>query len=978
MTWSTPKCFGDDMPSRRSGHTLCLVGEFVYLFGGNDFRRPPGPNAELFKLDISGSDFYWTKVENTSNGRWPEPRSHHTAIAISPTKMLIFGGFRSSSIRYNDLWIYDTTSNEWSQPHPAQTETNPDGEVVYKRPWHDVPAPRGAHTCTLVDTQLYIFGGYGGQGFARRDFNDMSILDIETWEWQAVEITGEVHPEPRSGHQAVAVLNDIYVLGGWNSMQQFGNTYIFNIDTKEWTKSETSFGEARWNFCAIAVKAVPYYKVFLFGGNSGDLEEGPRGTYLNDMIVLETGSQQWTNPTTVGELPEARGETQMVYDPKKSAIIMFGGWANRWFGDVYYLKVAEVVGPPYSVDTISPNWGPITGGSKCKIKGIGFSSSGSVATIRFACPKGFIETPGQVLSDNEIEFSTPDFQKYGPQGVEGRVGVGGRSLTNSVINYGYFAVTSCETSLVFGPGILDKCVAKHPITLIIQAKDAVGLDRVCGMDFFTVKIFSVTPGKDKPVKTAIEDFGLNIVDSEDGTYVVTYAYPEGGKYEVHVTFDGTFAGKKGHLRGSPFTVNVEDEGDAMDNDLQGQLVMNYIMEMTKEVKKYSTEALSVLKKPIPKEDLDPLVKVKEKLIDIEEKKEGHELATDSNRSALLYFKKQGNDTGKILDQLENAATLYADVTKQVPVTSNQIVPFTKVWAVTIESEIEQYCKNVAQNLKDSKKKDIYMAEQTPAEARKRLVKANEECTEAKKLLSEKKSLCNTFEFPELVKQATIDIEEMTQDFHEIGKVWDAIDNLQQFIEASKAILWKEMDTNELEDEAKAQVKIVKNLHKCVRDKAAYKYADKTSKDFLNTIPLIALLGSKSMRDRHWTALMQATKITFTPPYEDPETKLGTVLALNLHEFSGDVEDICDQSAKELKIETQLTGLKERWATIEWLMDPYMDTDVPLLKIGEEDFEQLDTDSLMVQGMLASRFVKQFQDDANHWQHHCLIFLMYSF
>ena len=106
--------------------------------------------------------------------------------------MLIFGGFRSSSIRYNDLWIYDTTSNEWSQPHPAQTETNPDGEVVYKRPWHDVPAPRGAHTCTLVDTQLYIFGGYGGQGFARRDFNDMSILDIETWEWQAVEITGDI------------------------------------------------------------------------------------------------------------------------------------------------------------------------------------------------------------------------------------------------------------------------------------------------------------------------------------------------------------------------------------------------------------------------------------------------------------------------------------------------------------------------------------------------------------------------------------------------------------------------------------------------------------------------------------------------------------------------------------------------------------------------------------------------------------------
>lgn len=41
MIWSTPKCMGD-IPSRRSGHTLSVVGDFVYLFGGNDFRRPPG------------------------------------------------------------------------------------------------------------------------------------------------------------------------------------------------------------------------------------------------------------------------------------------------------------------------------------------------------------------------------------------------------------------------------------------------------------------------------------------------------------------------------------------------------------------------------------------------------------------------------------------------------------------------------------------------------------------------------------------------------------------------------------------------------------------------------------------------------------------------------------------------------------------------------------------------------------------------
>jgi hypothetical protein len=39
---------------------------------------------------------------------------------------------------------------------------------------------------------------------------------------------------------------------------------------------------------------------------------------------------------------------------------------------------------------------------------------------------------------------------------------------------------------------------------------------------------------------------------------------------------------------------------------------------------------------------------------------------------------------------------------------------------------------------------------------------------------------------------------------------------------------------------------------------------------------------------------QATKKEFVPPYEDLNLKLGGLLALNLHEFSNDVEEICDQ------------------------------------------------------------------------------------
>ncbi|RYG67120.1 hypothetical protein EON64_08180, partial [archaeon] len=418
MTWSTPKCLGE-VPSRRSGHSFCAVGDLIYLFGGNDLRRPPGPNNDLYKLDMSSTEFYWSKVE--SPGRCPEPRSHHTTVVYG-NKIILFGGFRSSSVRYNDVWILDTTNDEWSQPHVGITETKSDGEVVFKRLWPDVPLPRGAHSATLVGSQMYIFGGYGGAGYARRDFNDVIALDLDTWEWRALECTGEV-PEARSGHQAVVVKESIYVIGGWNSMLQFDNMYILDTNANTWSKpaQHNSFGPPRWNFAAVSVFAVPHWKVFVFGGNSGDLNEGgnPQGQYLNDMPVLETGTHTWTRPAVVGTLPAERGETQIVYDQKASRLVLFGGWANRWFGDVYVCKVAEVVGPPYSIVSIAPELGPITGSTRCTINGVGFKSGGSQATIRFASVKGFIEVPGDVVSDEVITFDTPNFEKYGPVQVEG-------------------------------------------------------------------------------------------------------------------------------------------------------------------------------------------------------------------------------------------------------------------------------------------------------------------------------------------------------------------------------------------------------------------------------------------------------------------------------------------------------------------------------------------------------------------------------
>ena len=102
-------------------------------------------------------------------------------------------------------------------------------------------------------------------------------------------------------------------------------------------------------------------------------------------------------------------------------------------------------------------------------------------------------------------------------------------------------------------------------------------------------------------------------------------------------------------------------------------------------------------------------------------------------------------------------------------------------------------------------------------------------------------------------------------------------------------------------------------------------------------------------------------------YDDPDLELGHVLDLQLHEFSNDVEEICDQAQKEEKMETLLVNLKMTWENVSFLVEPYKDgSSVNLLRLGDDDFEQLESDQLQVQTMMGSRFLKTFEKEVLHW------------
>jgi len=290
-------------------------------------RLQSGPTNEMFRLELSGGsssdgDMYWNKVDVPA-ATAPPARWQHTAdYSHSLNSIIVFGGFGEvdkpgGSSRLNDLWTFDVTSETWTKPKLSTTTNSIDSCP----PWtpglaqKDSPYPRGAHASSLVSSGscLVIFGGYGGRGgYTRKDLSDLHVFHIPTCQWYSVKTAG-VPPPARSGHKLLSSLSsnghdNLYVMGGWSVSQQFDDVYMLENDgsTLTWSKVVTasgpeSWGPKRWNFGAISVPAVPNWKIFVFGGNSGELDQTrPQGMLQNNIQVLEcpssADSNAWCHP----------------------------------------------------------------------------------------------------------------------------------------------------------------------------------------------------------------------------------------------------------------------------------------------------------------------------------------------------------------------------------------------------------------------------------------------------------------------------------------------------------------------------------------------------------------------------------------------------------------------------------------------------------------------------------------------------------
>ncbi len=219
----------------RQMHVSCVVGNKLYVVGGND-----GINtiATMEVLDPLTNE--WTP-------KTPMPTDRGLPVCASVDgKIYVIGGVRGplGSPDYSGLKtveVYDTTSNSWST-------------------LADMPTKRWGSSAVVYNGKIYVVGGV--TFFPTTVYNSVEVYDPQNGTWNTIT---QLAPMPTARYCFTTCLldNNIYAIGGWYHSSNgpiYDKVEVYNIQNDEW-HSDNSLP------IPICASSVVYNdKIYLYGG----------------------------------------------------------------------------------------------------------------------------------------------------------------------------------------------------------------------------------------------------------------------------------------------------------------------------------------------------------------------------------------------------------------------------------------------------------------------------------------------------------------------------------------------------------------------------------------------------------------------------------------------------------------------------------------------------------------------------------------
>ncbi|KAF2735083.1 hypothetical protein EJ04DRAFT_222949 [Polyplosphaeria fusca] len=222
------------VPVPRSHHTLSVVKGRAYIFGGQDQTGQLADNAmHIVILPSSGvleADYKSVPARALQpGGEVPRARKGHTAVVIGDSIYLFGGEGQGVEEEKGRVWVYRTVSNSWSYLDPAEGSTaplprsghsaasselpGPKDEVVYreKAPQQPADPAKVVPEPAEVDTWGTMFVVGGKSTTNGEASTDALAFDVRTRTWSNIPSPSG---QPRSDASLTLAGNWLFRFGG--------------------------------------------------------------------------------------------------------------------------------------------------------------------------------------------------------------------------------------------------------------------------------------------------------------------------------------------------------------------------------------------------------------------------------------------------------------------------------------------------------------------------------------------------------------------------------------------------------------------------------------------------------------------------------------------------------------------------------------------------------------------------------------------
>uniref|UniRef100_A0A8C6W7X2 Dynein axonemal heavy chain 2 n=1 Tax=Nannospalax galili TaxID=1026970 RepID=A0A8C6W7X2_NANGA len=219
-----------------------------------------------------------------------------------------------------------------------------------------------------------------------------------------------------------------------------------------------------------------------------------------------------------------------------------------------------------------------------------------------------------------------------------------------------------------------------------------------------------------------------------------------------------------------------------------------------------------------------------------------------------------------------------------------------------------------------------------------------------------------------------DLQNLEKELDALQQVWEITRDWEESWNQWKTGCFLTLQTEAMETMAHGLFRRLTRLAKEYKDRNWEIIESTRSKieQFKRTMPLISDLWNPALRERHWDQVKDEVQQEFDQ--ESESFTLEQIVQLGMDQHVEKIAEISASATKELTIELGLQNIASTWDMIQLDIVPYKDKGHHRLRGTEEVFQALEDNQVALSTMKASRFVKAFEKDVDHWER-CLSLIL---